>query len=67
MLEPEIAASAALKATDEDIADLRRLCTEVEELYRDGKDTLKKDTELHAMIARSGKNRVVEEMVPLIA
>lgn len=67
MIEPDIAASAALNATDEEIAMMKTLCREVEEIHRSGGDTLRKDTELHTMIAKSGKNRVVEEMIPLIA
>lgn len=67
MIEPDIVASAALNATDEEIAAMRRLCREVEEIYRSGGDMLKKDTELHTMIAKSGKNRFVQEMIPLIA
>lgn len=67
MIEPDIAASAALNATDEEISEMRRLCREVEEIHRSGGDTLKKDTELHTTIAKSGKNRVVQEMIPLIA
>lgn len=67
MIEPDIVASAALNATDEEIAAMRRLCREVEEIHRSDGDTLKKDTELHTMIAKSGKNRFVQEMIPLIA
>lgn len=67
MLEPEIAASAAKNATDGEIAEMFRLCNEIELLHRSGKDTLKKDIELHTLIAKGGKNRVVEELIPLIA
>ena len=67
ILEPEIAASAALNASDEEIAEMFALCTEIEKIHKAGRDTLKKDTELHTLIARSGKNRVVEELIPLIA
>ena len=67
MLEPEIAASAAKNASDDEIAQMQSLCDEIESLHRSGKDTLKKDTELHTLIAKSGRNRVVEELIPLIA
>ena len=40
ILEPEIAAKAAVYATDEDIATLKRLCKETEELYLADKDSL---------------------------
>ena len=66
MLEPEIAAAAALNATEEDVAKMFNLCDEIEEIYRAGGNTFRKDTELHTMIARSSKNRVVQELIPVI-
>ena len=66
MIEPEIAAYAALNATEGDVAELRRLCNEVEEIYRSGEDHVRRDIELHTAIARCSKNRVVEILVPLI-
>ena len=53
ILEPEIAAKAAVYATDEDIATLKRLCKETEELYLADKDHMPKDIEFHTWIARS--------------
>ena len=66
MIEPEIAAFAALNATEEEIRELERLCSEVEEVYRSGEDHVSQDIELHTQIARCSKNRVVEILVPLI-
>lgn len=66
MIEPEIAAYAAMNATEGDVAELRRLCNEVEEIYRSGENHVRKDIELHTAIARCSKNRVVEILVPLI-
>ena len=66
MIEPEIAAHAALNATDDDIAEITRLCDEVEALYLSGIDHTKKDVEFHTKIAQCSRNRVVEELVPLI-
>ena len=66
MIEPEIAAYAAMNATEGDVAELRRLCNEVEEIYRSGEDHVRRDIELHTAIARCSKNRVVEILVPLI-
>ena len=45
ILEPEIAAKAAVYATDEDIETLKRLCKETEELYLADKDHMPKDIE----------------------
>ena len=66
MIEPEIAAYAAMNATEGDVAELRRLCNEVEEIYRSGENHVRRDIELHTAIARCSKNRVVEILVPLI-
>ena len=66
MIEPEIAAHAAINVTDEDIREITQLCNEVEELYRSGKDHVHKDIEFHKKIAHCSNNRVVEELVPLI-
>ena len=59
ILEPEIAAKAAVYATDEDIATLKRLCKETEELYLADKDHMPKDIEFHTWIARCSKNQVM--------
>ena len=61
ILEPEIAAKAAVYATDEDIATLKRLCKETEELYH-----MPKDIEFHTWIARCSKNQVMESLIPII-
>ena len=66
MLEPEIAALACEYAADEDLEQLKQLCDEVEQLYRSGKNHIKKDVEFHTCIARCSKNRVVEILIPVI-
>jgi len=66
ILEPEIAAKAAEYATEEDIARLKKLCNETEELYLADKDHMPKDIEFHTCIAQCSKNRVVESLVPII-
>ncbi|MBR1486396.1 MAG: FadR family transcriptional regulator [Synergistaceae bacterium] len=66
VLESEIAACAALNATDEEIEEMQNLCIEIENLHKLGKDTTLKDTELHTKIAKSSKNRIFEELTPLI-
>ena len=53
LLEPAIASLAAQNASEEDIALLRRLCQEVEDLVRLGQDHTQKDTEFHTAIALS--------------
>lgn len=66
MIEPEIAAMAAKNATAEDVQKLREICDDVERIYRKGGDHVRRDIDFHTMIAKCGKNRVVEVLVPLI-
>ncbi len=66
MLEPEIAALASEHATPEEKEELRRLCDETEKLYLSGKNHTKKDVEFHTCIARCSRNRVVEQLLPII-
>lgn len=66
MLEPEIAALASEYATAEEKEELKKLCRETEELYLAGKNHTKKDVEFHTCIARCSRNRVVEQLLPII-
>ena len=66
MVEPEIAARAAMNAEEEDLALLKQLCDETENLYMENKDHTQKDIEFHTAIARCSKNRVVEKLIPII-
>ena len=66
MLEPEIASMACKYAEDEDMARLKRLCDETEELYLKGADHIGKDIEFHTCIAECSRNRVVEILIPIV-
>ncbi|MBR0204129.1 MAG: FadR family transcriptional regulator, partial [Synergistaceae bacterium] len=66
MIEPEIAALAAQNASGDDIIEIKNLCDEVEKIYLSGNNHVRKDIEFHKKIAHSSKNRVVEELIPLI-
>ena len=66
MLEPEIAALASDYATPEEKEELKRLCSEVEQSYRAGRNHTKKDVEFHTCIAKCSRNRVVEMLQPII-
>lgn len=66
MLEPEIASLAAQNVTEEEKEQLKKLCDEVERLYLDGKNHIRKDVEFHTFIAGCSKNRVVETLIPVI-
>lgn len=66
LLEPAIASLAAQNASEEDIALLRRLCQEVEDLVQLGQDHTQKDIEFHTAIALGSKNVVVPRLIPVI-
>ena len=66
LLEPSIAALAAMHADDKEIKKIYTLCDEVEELLNANKDHSAKDIELHTAIALSSKNIVVPRLVPVI-
>lgn len=66
MLEPEIASLACQNAGEEEKAQLKELCDEVERMYLNGEDHVKKDVEFHTCIARCSRNRVVEILIPVI-
>lgn len=66
LLEPSIAALAAMHADDTEIKKICKLCDDVEELLKTHKDHSDKDIELHTAIALSSKNIVVPRLVPVI-
>ncbi|MCM1175430.1 MAG: FadR family transcriptional regulator [Blautia sp.] len=66
MLEPEIAALASVYATPEEKEELKRLCDETERLYLSGKNHTEMDVAFHTCIARCSRNRVVEQLLPII-
>lgn len=66
MLEPKIAAKAAVNATEEERILLKQVCDEVERLYMQGKNHIAKDTEFHTLLAKCSKNQVVESLIPIV-
>ena len=66
MLEPEIAAIAAERASKEDKERILQLCDEVENLYLSGRDHVRRDIDYHTYIAHCSQNRVVEILIPII-
>ncbi|RZT00464.1 FadR/GntR family transcriptional regulator [Cuneatibacter caecimuris] len=66
MLEPEIAALAAARATDQEIESLRKAAEEVEQELLAGRDHGGKDMELHRLLAVCSRNQVVEQLIPMI-
>jgi DNA-binding FadR family transcriptional regulator len=66
MIEPRIAALAAMAASDDDVAAMRVLAGEVEELIYAGEDHAQKDIALHMKIAESSGNIVLPNLLPVI-
>lgn len=66
MIEPSIASIAAVKATDDEINQMSILCDEIEELILKNEPYLEKDIEFHTAIAKSSKNLVMVNLIPII-
>ncbi len=67
MLEPEFAALAAMRTTDEQLVQLEKRCIQVEEQIRQGVNYRKADIEFHHYIAGCSGNHVMENIVPVIS
>jgi DNA-binding FadR family transcriptional regulator len=59
MFEPAVARAAALRATEEDLADLQRVLETQRQKLKTGQSAIAEDTAFHAILARATRNRVV--------
>jgi GntR family transcriptional repressor for pyruvate dehydrogenase complex len=59
MFEPAVARVAALRASEEDLADLQRILDAQRQKLKSGQSAIAEDTAFHAILARSTRNRVV--------
>jgi DNA-binding FadR family transcriptional regulator len=59
MFEPAVARAAALRATDEDLADLQRILDVQRQKLKSSQSAIAEDTAFHAILARATRNRVV--------
>ena len=66
ILEPGIAEMAALNATQEDVLKLRNLCDSVERKIKIGDSYIEDDIAFHTWVAECSKNKVVEQLIPII-
>jgi DNA-binding FadR family transcriptional regulator len=66
MIEPSIASIAAVKATDEEIEQMSFLCNKIESLIMNNEPYLDLDVEFHTAIAKSSKNQVIGNLIPII-
>lgn len=66
MVEPQIAAMAAERVTEEDIGRIEKACKRLEDRITEGTYYAKEDIALHELIAQSTKNQVVSTIIPII-
>lgn len=66
MIEPKIASLAAMHATNEEIEQIEYLCDKVDELILENKPHMELDIEFHGAIAKSSKNLVTANLIPII-
>ena len=66
MIEPEISALAAKRATEEDIEKILAACRAVEVKICSGESFEEEDIAFHRLIAKSSKNQVVLNVLPVI-
>lgn len=66
MIEPAMAEMAALKAEPEDVERLRSLCDRVERRIENGENYIKDDIAFHCCVAECSKNKIVEQIIPII-
>lgn len=66
MLEPGIAEMAALHATEKDIVKLQYLCDLIEQKVERGENYSEDDIAFHTCVAECSKNKVVEQLIPII-
>lgn len=66
LIEPSIAAMAAIRADETDIKNILTACENTEKLLLANKNHTEKDRAFHTAIALSSKNIVVPKLVPII-
>lgn len=65
MIEPEIAALAAQKATEEEILQMQELCEAIEEKVRRNENYGQLDQQLHTLWAECSRNSIMPNLVPI--
>ena len=66
MIEPPLAARAAVRATDEEIARLEDVLRRQREKMLRGESTVEEDTEFHYLVALAAKNSVVRSVLDVL-
>jgi DNA-binding FadR family transcriptional regulator len=66
ILEPEIASLAALSASEDEIGEMKKIQSIIEELTQGGKDYSNEDIAFHTIVAKSSRNMVMPNLIPVI-
>ena len=66
-LEPWVAGTAAQRASEDNMRELREKCLMVEQDILSGRDHLAHDVEFHVCIAQGTQNLVVPNLIPIIS
>jgi GntR family transcriptional repressor for pyruvate dehydrogenase complex len=66
MFEPAVARAAAMRATEEDFADLQRVLEAQRAKLRSGQSPIAEDSSFHALLARATQNRVVVSIMAIL-
>lgn len=66
MVEPAAAYYAALRATDDEIKQIRHLCERLEKAAAMGENPIKLEQDFHNAIARASHNQFMTKLMPII-
>lgn len=66
IIEPELAALAAIRATDEQISRLEEAALAVEYLCSRGEQHMEADIHFHELIAESTENQIMPNIIPVV-
>lgn len=66
LIEPGVAALAAQRRQEDDLAQMKVLLDKMDNAYLHGEDYTPYDAEFHSIIARAARNGVVERLLPTI-
>ena len=66
LIEPNVAALAAQRRTDEDLAEMKVLLDKMDNAYLHGEDYTPFDAQFHSIVARATRNDVIMRLLPTI-
>jgi GntR family transcriptional repressor for pyruvate dehydrogenase complex len=63
ILEPELAALAAVRGTEAEFKEIENLACQMEQIAKDGQDFAELDVQFHSSIARAARNPILSKML----